>query len=62
MLFRSRAIALPFEPKDEGVAAFFDKGVLHLTVKKPLAAAPKQKTIEIKSGAPQGEAPAAKSA
>ncbi|MFO1114393.1 MAG: Hsp20/alpha crystallin family protein [Beijerinckiaceae bacterium] len=47
-----RTIGLPFEPKDEAVAAYFDKGVLHLTVKKPLAALETNKNIEIKLGAP----------
>ena len=47
-----RSVALPFEPKDEAVGAFFDKGVLRLTVKKPPAAITQKKTIEIKAGSP----------
>ena len=29
---------LPFEPEDGAVDAHFDKGVLHLTIKKPAKA------------------------
>ncbi len=47
-----RTISLPFEPKDDAVAAYFDRGILHLTVKKPLAAVEATKNIEIKLGAP----------
>ncbi|MDB5648601.1 MAG: uncharacterized protein JWL62_121 [Hyphomicrobiales bacterium] len=48
-----RSIALPFEPKDADVSANFDKGILHLAVKKPVEAASKgPKAIEIKTGAP----------
>jgi HSP20 family protein len=56
-----RAVALPFEPKDDAVEAHFDKGVLHLSVKKPPTAQAQTKTIEIKSGAsaPRVEAPKA---
>jgi len=52
-----RAIALPFEPKDDAVQAHFDKGVLHVAVKKPPALQPKTKTIEVKAGAPVEPAP-----
>ncbi len=45
-----RAVALPFEPKAEAVEANFDKGVLHLTVKKPDGTVPGKTTIAIKSG------------
>lgn len=47
-----RSIALPFEPKDEAVTAHFDKGVLHLAIKKPVATTSPTKNIEIKVGAP----------
>jgi len=51
-----RTIALPFEPANDAVAAYFDKGVLHVTVKKPLAAVAPSRNIEIKLGSPpQGE-------
>ena len=30
-----RSISLPFEPEDGAVDAHFNKGVLHLTIKKP---------------------------
>lgn len=47
-----RSIALPFEPKDDAVTAHFDKGILHLVVKKPVEAAGKgARTIEVKAGA-----------
>jgi HSP20 family protein len=47
-----RSMFLPFEPEDGAVAAHFDKGVLHLTIKKPLKAIKTTKTINIKTGAP----------
>ena len=47
-----RSIALPFEPTNEAVSAYFDNGVLHLSVKKPPAAQAATKAIEIKAGAP----------
>ena len=43
---------LPFEPEDGAVEAHFDKGVLHLAVRKPVKAAKTTKTIDIKPGAP----------
>jgi len=52
-----RTIALPFEPGNDAVAAYFDKGVLHVTVKKPLAAVQGTKDIEIKLGAPPAVEP-----
>jgi HSP20 family protein len=55
-----RAIALPFEPNEASIEAHFDKGVLHLKVKKPAEVEKAQKTIEIKAGPP--ESPAAKTA
>ena len=33
-----RSMLLPFEPEEEAVVAHFDKGVLHLTIKKPAKA------------------------
>jgi len=47
-----RSISLPFEPEDGSVDAHFDKGVLHLTIKKPAKAIKTTKTIDIKTGAP----------
>jgi HSP20 family protein len=54
-----RSMSLPFEPEDGAVDARFDKGVLHLTIKKPAKAIRTTKTIDIKTGAaPQtGTAP-----
>ena len=46
-----RSISLPFEPEDGAVDAHFDKGVLHLTIKKPAKAIKATKTIGIKTGA-----------
>jgi HSP20 family protein len=47
-----RSMFLPFEPEDGAVEANFDKGVLHLTIKKPAKAMKTTKTINIKTGAP----------
>jgi HSP20 family protein len=47
-----RSMSLPFEPEDGAVEAHFDKGVLHLTVKKPAKATKITKTINIKTGTP----------
>ena len=47
-----RSMSLPFEPEEGAVEAHFDKGVLHLTIKKPAKAIKTTKTIEIKTGAP----------
>ena len=47
-----RSMSLPFEPEDGAVDAHFDKGVLHLTIKKPAKAMKATKTINIKTGAP----------
>ena len=54
-----RSMSLPFEPEDGAVDAHFDKGVLHLTIKKPAKAIKTTKTIDIKTGAPPstGSAP-----
>jgi HSP20 family protein len=57
-----RSVALPFEPKEDAVSAFYDKGVLRLTIKKSPAALQQKKTIEIKSGSPPVAAPPAKAA
>ena len=46
-----RSMSLPFEPEDGAVDAHFDKGVLHLTIKKPAKAIKTTKTIDIKTGA-----------
>lgn len=45
-------MSLPFEPEDGAVEAHFDKGVLHLTIKKPDKAVKNTQTVEIKVGAP----------
>ncbi len=47
-----RSVSLPFEPEDGAIDAHFDKGVLHLTIKKPAKAIKTTKTIDIKTGAP----------
>ena len=47
-----RSMSLPFEPEDGAVEAHFDKGVLHLIIKKPAKAVKTTKTIDIKTGAP----------
>ena len=48
---------LPFEPEDGAVEAHFDKGVLHLKIKKPAKAVKTTKTIDIKTGAPPSTNP-----
>jgi HSP20 family protein len=53
-----RSMLLPFEPEDGAVEAHFDKGVLHLTIKKPAKAVKTTKTINIKPGAPPSPSPA----
>jgi len=45
-----RSMSLPFEPDDGAVEAHFDKGVLHLRIKKPAKAIKTTKTIDIKTG------------
>jgi len=47
-----RSLSLPFKPEDGAIEAHFDKGVLHLNIKKPPEEAKSAKTIEIKLGAP----------
>lgn len=55
-----RSMFLPFEPEEGAVDAHFDKGVLHLTIKKPAKAMKTTKTINIKPGAPASTSPASK--
>jgi HSP20 family protein len=47
-----RSMSLPFGPEEGAVEAHFDKGLLHLTIKKPAKATKASKTINIKTGAP----------
>ncbi len=47
-----RSVALPFEPAGGAVEAHYDKGVLHLTVKKPEPASVATTSIPIKAGQP----------
>jgi HSP20 family protein len=47
-----RSMSLPFTPEEGAIEAHLDKGVLHVTVKKPSEAITTAKTIEIKTGAP----------
>ena len=47
-----RSMSLPFKPADGVVEAHFDKGILHVTVKKPAEVTKNAKTIEIKAGPP----------
>jgi HSP20 family protein len=47
-----RSMFLPFEPEDGAVEAHFDKGVLHLAIKKPAKATKTTKTIAVKAGTP----------
>ena len=47
-----RSMSLPFTPEDGAIEAHLDKGVLHVTVKKPADMTKAAKTIEIKTGAP----------
>lgn len=53
-----RSMLLPFGPEDGAVEAHFDKGVLHLTIKKPAKAVKTTKTINIKTGTPPSPNPA----
>jgi HSP20 family protein len=57
-----RSMSLPFEPEDGAVDAHFDKGVLHLTIKKPAKTVKTTKTIDIKTGAPPSLGPASNAA
>jgi len=47
-----RSMFLPFEPEEGAVEAHFDRGVLHLLIKKPAKALKSTKTITVKTGAP----------
>ena len=47
-----RSMSLPFKPADGAVEAHFDKGILHVNVKKPAEVTKNAKTIEIKAGPP----------
>ena len=47
-----RSMSLPFSPEEGAIEAHLDKGVLHVSVKKPPEAVTSAKTIEIKTGAP----------
>jgi HSP20 family protein len=47
-----RSMSLPFTPGEGAIEAHLDKGVLHITVRKPEELAKAAKTIEIKTGAP----------
>ena len=47
-----RSMSLPFTPAEGAVEAHFNKGVLHVNIKKPAEVAKSAKTIEIKPGAP----------
>jgi HSP20 family protein len=57
-----RSMFLPFEPEEGAVEAHFDKGVLHLTIKKPAKTVKTTKTINIKAGAPPSAGPASDNA
>ncbi|MFO1149004.1 MAG: Hsp20/alpha crystallin family protein [Alsobacter sp.] len=46
-----RVVALPFEPAADAVEARFDKGVLHVTVKKPTEVVQKSREIPVKPSA-----------
>ena len=52
-----RSMFLPFEPEEGAVEAHFDKGVLHLTIKKPAKAVKTTKTINVKTGVPPSPSP-----
>jgi len=53
-----RSMSLPFEPEEGAVEAHFDKGVLHLLIKKPAKVLKSAKTIPVKTGAPPSSSPA----
>ena len=52
-----RSMSLPFEPEDGAVDAHFDKGVLHLRVKKPTKSRKTAKTIISRQAPKPGTAP-----
>jgi len=53
---------LPFELEEGAVEAHFDKGVLHLLIKKPAKALKNAKTIPVKTGAAASPTPASNKA
>jgi HSP20 family protein len=57
-----RSMSLPFEPEEGAVEAHFDKGVLHLLIKKPAKALKGAKSIPVKTGAPPSPNPASNKA
>jgi HSP20 family protein len=57
-----RSMSLPFEPEDGAVEAHFDKGVLHVAIKKPAIATKSTKTIDIKTSTPPSTSPASNEA
>lgn len=57
-----RSMSLPFEPEEGAVEAHFDKGVLHLVIKKPAKAVKTAKTIDIKTGTPPSASPVSNNA
>ncbi|SRR6201994_3172331 len=57
-----RSMSLPFEPEEGAVEAHFDKGILHLLVKKPAKALKSAKTIPVKVGTPLSPNPASSKA
>lgn len=51
-----RSLTLPFEPAEDAVEAHVDKGVLHLSVRKPQQMPKGTRTINVRSGpAPQDQ-------
>ncbi|MCP8939326.1 Hsp20/alpha crystallin family protein [Alsobacter sp. SYSU M60028] len=50
-----RSLSLPFEPADDAVEASVDKGVLHVTVRKPRQMPKGTRTIDVRAGAPAAE-------
>jgi HSP20 family protein len=48
-----RSVQLPFEPATDATAAYYSKGVLHLTVQKPPAKVKAVKTIPVMTGLPK---------
>jgi HSP20 family protein len=52
-----RTVRLPFEPATDAIAAHYDKGVLHLTIQKPVAKETAAKTIPVHTGAPRADEP-----
>jgi HSP20 family protein len=57
-----RSMLLPFEPEAGAVEAHFDKGVLHLKIKKPAKAVKTTQKIDIKPGAPPSTSPVSSTA